>query len=173
MRFYGLALIASAVVLGACSGGEKNTSTDTTSMAAAAPAASATDTTAAAAGAAGAVAPAPATGQTIEVKMYGDATKGYKFDPSDITVKQGDAINFTVVDGAPHNIAFDPATVPAAGKAQLEANMPNPMAELSSPMLLNTGDHYTISFANVAPGTYPFHCTPHLAMGMKGTITVQ
>lgn len=171
MRFYGLALIASAVVLGACSGGEKST-TDTTSTAAAAPAATATDTTAAAP-AAGGVAPAPATGKTVEVKMYGDATKGYKFDPSDIKIKEGDAVNFTVVDGQPHNIAFDPTTIPAAGKAQLEANMPNPMAELNSPMLLNPGDHYTISFAKVAPGVYPIHCTPHLAMGMKGTITVQ
>jgi len=25
----------------------------------------------------------------------------------------------------------------------------------------------------VKPGQYPFHCTPHLAMNMKGTITVQ
>jgi len=171
MRFYGLALIASAVVLGACGGGDKNASTDTTAAVTPAPAAGAT-TGAAAAPAAGGVAPAPATGKTWDVKMYGDAT-GYKFEPADLTIKAGDAVNFTVVDGQPHNIAFDPSTVPAAGKAQLEANMPNPMSELNSPMLLNAGDHYTISFANVAPGTYPFHCTPHLAMGMKGTITVQ
>jgi len=172
MRFYGLALIASAVVLGACGGGDKNASTDTTAAATPAPATSAPATGAAAAPAAGAVAPAPATGKTWEVKMYGDAT-GYKFVPADLTIKEGDAVNFTVVDGQPHNIAFDPSTVPAAGKAQLEANMPTPMSELNSPMLLNAGDHYTISFAGVAPGTYPFHCTPHLAMNMKGTITVQ
>jgi plastocyanin len=30
-----------------------------------------------------------------------------------------------------------------------------------------------ISFAGVAPGAYPYHCTPHIAMNMKGTITVQ
>jgi plastocyanin len=32
---------------------------------------------------------------------------------------------------------------------------------------------YTISFANVPAGSYPFFCTPHLAMGMTGTITVK
>jgi len=31
----------------------------------------------------------------------------------------------------------------------------------------------TISLGGIKPGTYPFHCTPHLAMGMKGTLTVQ
>jgi plastocyanin len=78
-----------------------------------------------------------------------------------------------MVSGGPHNIAFDPATVPADSKAQLDANMDGKLAELSSPMLLNQNEKYTISFGGVKPGVYPFHCTPHLAMNMKGTITVQ
>jgi plastocyanin len=77
------------------------------------------------------------------------------------------------VNGGPHNIAFDPATIPADSKDQLNANMPQAMSELSSPMLMNPNEAYTISFANVKPGKYPFHCTPHLAMNMKGTVTVQ
>jgi len=173
MRFNGLALFAGAVVLGACGGGAKN-STDTTATtpapAATTPAATtpATTTPAPASG----VAMAPATGKTWEVKMSGDAN-GYKFDPANLTIKQGDAVKFIVVSGQPHNIAFDAATVPAAGKDQLNANMPNEMSDLSSPMLLNAHDNYVISFAKVAPGKYDFHCTPHLPMGMKGTITVQ
>lgn len=31
---------------------------------------------------------------------------------------------------------------------------------------------YTISFANVPPGTYAYYCTPHLALGMKGKLTI-
>ena len=116
---------------------------------------------------------APITGQTHEVKMVGD-DKGYRFEPADITVKAGDGIKFTMVSGGPHNVAFDPATVPADVKSQLSANMgPNQMGELSGPLLSNANESYTISFANVKPGQYPYHCTPHLAMGMKGTITVQ
>ena len=168
MRFYGLALLTSAVVLGACGGGEnKAATTDTTK---APPAA--TPSTSTAAPAAGAVAPVAATGATHEIKMIGD-DKGYRFDPANLTIKSGDAVKFTVVGGGPHNIAFDPATVPADSKAQLDANMSSKMSELSSPMLMNPGESYVISFGGVKPGAYPFHCTPHLAMGMQGTITVQ
>ena len=37
--------------------------------------------------------------------MIGDA-KGYRFEPADITIKQGDAIKFIMVSGGPHNVAF-------------------------------------------------------------------
>ena len=172
MRFYGLALAASAIVLGAC-GGDKGNASDTGSAAAG----TATDTTTAgAAGAgtatAGSAAMAPITGKTVEVKMVGDE-KGYRFEPADITVKAGDGIKFVMVSGGPHNAAFDVAQVPADVKAQLSANMPNQMSELAGPLLVNPNEAYTISFANVKPGKYEYNCTPHLAMGMKGTITVQ
>ncbi len=173
MRFYGLALLASAAVLGACGGGDK-AKTDSTA-AAAAPAATTPAATTPAAGAAapaGAVAKVAATGANHDVKMVGD-DKGYRFEPANLTIKSGDQVTFTFVTGGPHNIAFDPATVPADSKAQLDANMDSKISELSSPMLMNPNDKYVVSFGGVKPGVYPFHCTPHLAMGMKGTITVQ
>src|SRR5688500_912556 len=166
MRFLGFAVVSSAIVLGACGGGS-----DAAADSAAAP----TDT------AAPAVTPpappptgamAPITGTTHEVKMVGD-DKGYRFEPADITVKAGDGIKFLMVSGGPHNVAFDPATIPADVKPQLSANMPNQQGELSSPMFMNPNESYTISFANIKPGQYPYNCTPHLAMNMKGTITVQ
>ncbi|HXT18116.1 MAG TPA: plastocyanin/azurin family copper-binding protein [Gemmatimonadaceae bacterium] len=170
MRFYAMALVASAAVLGACGGGDK--SKDTTAAATPAPAASATPAPGAAAPA-GTVAKVPATGATVDVKMIGD-DKGYRFEPNDIKIKSGDAVRFTMVSGGPHNVSFDPATITdAASKAQLDANMDSKMSELASPMLMNPNEQYTISFGGVKPGVYPFHCTPHLAMGMKGTITVQ
>ena len=55
----------------------------------------------------------------------------------------------------------------------VSANMPNQMSELSSPLLVNPNEAYTISFAKVKPGSYEVHCTPHLAMNMKAKITVQ
>ena len=165
MRFNGLALVASALVLTACGGGNENTTTDTAAAASAAtPAASGTATTPGTA--------AQITGTTHEVRMVGDE-KGYRFEPAELTVKQGDGVKFIMVSGGPHNVAFDPATVPADSKEQLKANMPNQMAELSSPMFMNPNESYTISFANIKAGQYPYVCTPHLAMGMKGTITVQ
>ena len=165
MRFSRLALVASAVVLGACSGGDKSgTTTDSATTAA--------PTTNTATPATGTVAKAPATGKTWEVKMIGDGTT-YKFEPADITIKAGDNVKWTMVSGGPHNVAFDPAEINAAAKPQLMANMDNQMSELSGPMLTGAGEVYEISFANVPAGKYNYHCTPHLAMNMRGTITVQ
>jgi plastocyanin len=184
MQFLGRALLASVFVLGACAGGDKSaTKTDSTAVTSTStttttPAAT-TDSSAMAAApagapAAGAAAAAPATGKTIDVKMIGDE-KGYRFDPANITVKAGDAIKFTNVSGGPHNVGFDPAKVPPAVQPQLGANMPgdHSMGPLESPLLLQPNESYTISFAKVPAGTYDIHCTPHLALGMKGVVTVQ
>ena len=186
MQFIGRALLASVFVLGACAGGDKNaaktdsstamssTTTTTTTPAATTDSSAAATSSPAAAPAAGAADAAPATGKTTEVKMEGDE-KGYRFEPANITVKAGDAIKFTNVSGGPHNIGFDPAKVPAPVQAQLGANMPgdHSMGPLESPLLLQPNESYTISFAKIPPGTYDIHCTPHLALGMKGVVTVQ
>ena len=180
MRFYGFAVAVGVITLGACAGGEKNPA-DTTHVAVDTSSATTTTTTTAGGAAStttggttgGAVAMAPATGATKTVNMVGDA-KGYRFEPANITVKQGDAIKFVVVSGGPHNVAFDPATIPADVRPQLDANMgTDKMGELSSSMKMNAGEAVTVSFAKIKPGQYPYHCVPHLALNMKGVITVQ
>jgi plastocyanin len=178
MRFYGIALLAGAAVLGAC-GGESKSATDTAAANAAnaggastATPSTATATPSTGAPAAGAVAAAPATGTTHEVKMIGDA-KGYKFDPAEVTVKSGDAVKYIMVSGGPHNVAFQNVT-DATAKAQLDANMPGQhMGELSSPMVMQPNEAYIVSFAKVPAGKYDYICVPHSAMNMKGTVTVQ
>jgi plastocyanin len=174
MRFYGIALLAGAAILGAC-GGEKQPATDTAAANAAAasstPAATATATTSAPAPT-GAVAPAPITGTTHEVKMIGDAT-GYRFEPATLTIKSGDGVKYVMVSGGPHNVAFQNVTDPAAS-AQLDANMPGQkMGPLSGPMVMQPNEAYPVSFGKVPPGKYDYICVPHSAMNMKGTITVQ
>ena len=54
--------------------------------------------------------------------MIGD-DKGYRFEPADVTIKSGDAVKFVMVAGGPHSVSFDPSTIPADSKAQLDANM--------------------------------------------------
>jgi plastocyanin len=176
MRFYGFTVAVGVFTLGACAGGEKNpadtthVAVDTSSATTTTTGASSTTTGTATGGAATA---APVTGTTHTVNMVGDA-KGYRFEPANVTVKQGDAIKFVVVSGGPHNVAFDPATIPPDVKPQLDANMgTDKMGELSSNMKMNPGDAVTVSFGNIKPGQYPFHCVPHLALNMKGVITVQ
>jgi plastocyanin len=104
--------------------------------------------------------------------MIGDA-KGYRFEPNHITVKIGDGIKFTNITGGPHNVTFWADSIPAGAQAQLQANMPSTISPLTGPLLINANDSYTVSFAGVKPGTYHFYCTPHLALGMIGVVTVQ
>ncbi len=159
MRFNGIALAAAVMAMSACGGGDKAASDS-----AAAPAASA-GTSAAPAGTAAAV-----TGATHEVKMMGDE-KGYRYEPTDLTIKAGDGVTWTMISGQPHNVVFQ--NVAADAKSQLSANMPNQLTELGSPMLLNANEKYSVSFAGVKPGKYDYICQPHMANNMKGSITVQ
>jgi plastocyanin len=174
MRFYGLAVMAGIVGLAACAGGDPRPG-DTTAIvidtSAATPAAGTPTPAGGTPGTPGVM--APITGTTHEVRMLGDA-QGYRFEPANITVKQGDGIKFIMVSGGPHNVAFDPATIPADVRPQLDANMgTDKMGELSSNMKMNPNETITISFANIKPGKYPYNCVPHIAMNMKGVITVQ
>jgi plastocyanin len=160
MQFNGLVLASAFAALTACSGAGDNAGTDTSAVT---PAAGAT--TAVAAGTA-----APVTGAWHEVQMLGDE-KGYRFEPTDLTIKAGDGVRWTMITGAPHNVQFQ--NVAADAKTQLSANMPNQLTDLSSPLLLNANEKYEMSFAGVKPGKYDYICTPHLANNMKGSITVQ
>lgn len=164
MQFKGLALVASAFVFAACGGGES------------APADSATTPAADAAAPAGPATMAPITGTTHEVKMIQDA-QGYRFDPANLTIKAGDGVKFIAMSGFPHNVVFEAAPLSAAVKAQLDANFDaagkQEGMELTSKMFVTANEAVTVSFGNIPAGTYNFNCTPHLAMNMKGVITVQ
>lgn len=163
MRNNGFALLAGATLMMACGGGESKPA-DTAAAPAPAPAVTP------AAPAAGTA--APITGTTHEVNMVGD-DKGYRFEPATLTVAPGDGIKFIMVSGGPHNVAFDPATVPEDMKAQLQANLPNSPGNLDSPMMMNANEAWTVSMGGIKPGKYGVICTPHLAMGMKMEVTVQ
>jgi len=162
------AILVSVVFVAACGGEKKQSTTDSAAT-------NPTPTPSTASGTASTPGQnaAPITGETHEVKMVQDEQGNYRFDPPDITIKGGDGVKFVMVSGGPHNVAFDPAQIPANAKTQLSANMQQQVSELSSPMMMNPNETYTISFGQMPPGKYDYHCTPHLALGMRGTITVQ
>ena len=159
-------LALAAVAAWGCGGGGENKPAEST--AAKAPAA----TPAPPAAAPSATAGQPITGKTWDVKMEGDAT-GSKFTPANLTIKQGDGVRFTVVTAPPHNVQFWPDSIPAGAASVLQSNMPETTGPLAGPLKMNPGDTYTISFAGAPKGTYKVYCLPHLALGMKGSITVQ
>ncbi len=165
----GVAAATLAMTMVACGGGEKAPAAGATSAAAAPAAAPAGSTSAAAASTAKYMAP---TGKTWEVKMIGDA-QGYRFDPKTLTIKDGDAVKFIMVSGGPHDVTFWTDSIPSGASDQLAANMPNSVAPLQAPYSIDPNSSYTVSFAGVPAGLYKYYCTPHLAMGMVGSITVE
>ena len=141
------------LVLAACGGGEKKPAADTTAAAAPAPAA-----------------PAAAT-HDVNMVMEGNA---YKFVPSELSIKVGDKIVYHNVSGGPHNVQFFADSIPAGAKTALDAGMPgDKMGELSGPLLTEPNQTYEVTFAGVPAGDYKFTCTPHMAQGMHGKVTVQ
>ena len=175
-----LVALAGATALQACGGGGKEGSQSAPSTATPANTAATAAPAGGAAPAAATVPAMPATGATHKVQMIVDA-KGDREDPLNVTVKVGDAVSWVNVSGGPHNISFWPDSIPAGAEAQLTANMPGQTAAgpvdklgpLAGPLLTAPNDTYTVSFAGVKPGSYKYYCTPHLAMGMRGTVTVQ
>ncbi len=162
-----ICLTAGGIVLAGC-GGEPQPPADSTAVAppAAAPPAVAPvpETPPAAA--------MPITGKTHEVRMVGDA-KGYRFEPASLTIKPGDGVRWTMVTGGPHNVSFWADSIPSGAVAVLNGAMAKPISPLAGPLLMQPNETYTISFAGAPAGTYHYFCTPHLAMAMKATITVQ
>lgn len=115
---------------------------------------------------------APAPPATHEVRMVMEGTAA-RFEPAQLTIRPGDRVRFVTVSGAPHNVAFDGAKLPAAARAALAAGMPDQMQPLAGPFVLETGGSYTIRFDGVPAGRYAFSCMPHAAMGMTGAVTVR
>ena len=112
-----------------------------------------------------AAAPAPtaaaATGDTVVVRMVTtQAGAAGQFDPVQVTAKPGDVLHFVADGGAAHNVSFSPTDNPGA------SGLPAP-----STYLVANGQTVDVP-VTFAPGTYTFQCDPHIATGMKGTLTV-
>jgi plastocyanin len=91
---------------------------------------------------------AAATGLGTPAKAV-SATADLKFDPTSITVKTGDVIQWTDTGSVPHNVTFDS------------------YPDLTSQNMAQ-GDTWQVKIT--VAGTYPYHCTIH--PGMDGQITV-
>jgi plastocyanin len=102
--------------------------------------------------------------RTVVVKTVDVSPTQYQFDPAEITVSPGDTIRFEQTSAMmPHNVEFK--DVPAGTKLG-DGRV--------GPFLTKPGDSYVIAVdGRFAAGVHHFVCTPHEALGMKGTITVK
>jgi plastocyanin len=149
-----------AFVVAACGGGEQKADDQQT-----------TATPDQAAPAAGDAAPA-AGGTTHDVNMVLEGSS-YKYVPDQLTIKSGDVVRFHNVSGGPHNVSFWADSIPGGAADALKAGMPDQMAPLEGSLLTEVNAVYTVNFAKAPAGEYKYYCLPHLALGMKGKLTVQ
>jgi plastocyanin len=149
-----------AFVVAACGGGEQKADDQQT-----------TATPDQAAPAAGDAAPA-AGGTTHDVNMVLEGSS-YKYVPDQLTIKSGDVVRFHNVSGGPHNVSFWADSIPGGAADALKAGMPDQMAPLEGSLLTEVNAVYTVNFAKAPAGEYKFYCLPHLALGMKGKLTIQ
>lgn len=109
---------------------------------------------------------APAAADTYQVKLGSD--KGMlAFEPSKLTVKPGDTIEWVNNKVAPHNVVFDAANNPSKS-ADLAKGLSHKQ------LLMSPGQTYKTTIPADAPaGDYTFYCEPHRGAGMIGKITVE
>ncbi|MFM7408176.1 MAG: plastocyanin [Cuspidothrix sp.] len=107
-----------------------------------------------------------ASAETYTIKLGSD--KGLlQFQPSKLTIKPGDTIEWLNNKVPPHNVVFDPAKNPTKDK-DLAVSLSH------TKLQLNPGQKVTTTFSADAPaGEYVFYCAPHHGAGMTGKITVE
>lgn len=96
----------------------------------------------------------PAMARDYTIK---EMSNPYSFQPSTLTIKSGDTVTFVNAQDDMHDVMF--------------IEVPKGVDEMiMSPMHEKKGDKFSYTFT--VPGTYKFHCHPHEALGMTGTLIV-
>jgi len=108
----------------------------------------------------------PAAAETYKVKLGADNGM-LTFQPSKLTVKPGDTIEWVNNKVPPHNVVFDTAQNPAKS-ADLAKSLSHKQ------LLMTPGQSVKTTIPADAPaGDYSFYCEPHRGAGMIGKITVE
>ena len=117
--------------------------------------------------------PAPAggaAGKTHDVNMVLEGSS-YKYVPDQLTIGPNDVIRYHNKSGPPHNVAFWGDSIPKGAESAI--TLPQPIAPLSSKLVVVPDEVIEVKFNNAPKGEYKYYCTPHAAMGMKAKLTVQ
>ncbi len=118
-------------------------------------------------------APQAVRGVIHTVHMLMD-NEGFRFNPSYLTVGEGDGVRFVMISGVPHNVAFDDAFIPSGARDQLASNLTLLRGrELAAPVITAIDSSFVISTSGLPRGEYLFYCAPHRSLNMHGVLTVQ
>ncbi|MFQ5551725.1 MAG: plastocyanin/azurin family copper-binding protein [Gemmatimonadales bacterium] len=97
----------------------------------------------------------------------------YLYTPSELTIRVGDTVRWINASGGPHNVAFWADSMPAGASDVINAVMPNKLGDLMGELLTAPNAQYEMTFAEVPVGDYRYYCTPHLALNMVASLTVE
>ncbi len=106
---------------------------------------------------------APSSGATTHiVKMTGD----YEFDPSSLTIKQGDSVKWILI-ARDHEVASGTVIETKDGRE----GVPDGLWDSGTLTKGVAKQSFTYTFNST--GTFPYYCESHVDLGMIGTITVE
>ncbi len=115
------------------------------------------------------------SGAVHTVEMLLTPEGSYVYRPAQLTIKVGDKVRWVMVSGAPHNVAFWEDSIPQGAREALVSAVPaqGKLGPLSSALLTQENQAVEITFTGMPTGRYAYFCTPHLALGMTGVLTVE
>jgi manganese oxidase len=104
-----------------------------------------------------------APARVLEVSIV-DEGGSMRFEPENLEVRRGDVVRFVQQGTMPHNVQFVRNTAPRG--AEIDEYW-------MGPFLNKQGEVYEVTIdERFLDGAWEYVCTPHIAMGMKGTLTV-
>jgi manganese oxidase len=104
------------------------------------------------------------TGRVHEVRMVEEGAT-MRFEPANLEVKRGDVVRFVQDGSMPHNVQFVRNTAPRGSDIG---------DYWMGQFLSKKGEVYEVTIdERFLDGTWEYVCTPHVSMGMKGTLTVE
>ncbi|MXR51901.1 halocyanin domain-containing protein [Halovenus sp. WSH3] len=105
---------------------------------------------------------ADATGMDEVTVTVGAGTSGLLFDPPALLIEPGTTVNFEWTgNGGAHNVYHDTA-VADAEESLFDSGEP----------VNDSGVLYEFTFESSNTGTFPYACSPHRGLGMRGVIVV-
>lgn len=100
---------------------------------------------------------------TVVVRMIEKSPTSFAFEPSRVTVRPGQTVRFLQAGMVPHNVEFK--DLPDGVQID-DVKM--------GPFVMVKGEAYDVQIDDrFREGTYEYICTPHIQVGMKGTIIVK
>ena len=114
----------------------------------------------------GATAPASTPVAAATVHM----TTQLRFEPTTVSIRQGETVTWTNDSPIPHTSTGDPTKNPVKDTRPELAHLP-PGAEGWDSGLLNQGQSFSHTFT--VAGEYRYFCIPHVLSGMLGTVIVE